>query len=360
MNVIVAEPKIMQREKYIRIHKTKSIKEQTMTLEKQDAELFYQLWFPLLDYVNKKYKICPKIKEINRSQGIVSSDAKAISNYVWSHTEVLKEYLSEAQLPEEQAQIVAGWERCKPGKYIMERHLKKGTVFISEEDQRVYMVKGLFSTWEEMMGKGPLLLDTVLIPFRDSIISDGLVISYPVYFGRGCSEAFKEIYRKAKEEHSICSSFGDDESERAPRKKKGSGKVESYVIKVALNGQCYRHIQISKYAPLGVLSEVILETFGFDDDHCHAFFMDNRYWSNGDAYYSDDMDGGSRISYRMPLHRLGLKKGDAFKYLFDFGDEWRFQCRILQELEEKTDEPKVIKAVGEAPEQYPSWDDEEL
>lgn len=94
---------------------------------------------------------------------------------------------------------------------------------------------------------------------------------YPVYFGRGCSEAFKEIYRKAKEEHSICSSFGDDESERAPRKKKGSGKVESYVIKVALNGQCYRHIQISKYAPLGVLSEVILETFGFDDDHCHAF-----------------------------------------------------------------------------------------
>lgn len=115
-----------------------------MTLEKQDAELFYQLWFPLLDYVNKKYKICPKIKEINRSQGIASSDAKVISNYVWSHTEVLKEYLSEAQLPEEQAQIVAGWERCKPGKYIMERHLKKGTVFISEEDQRVYMVKGCF------------------------------------------------------------------------------------------------------------------------------------------------------------------------------------------------------------------------
>ena len=331
-----------------------------MTLEKQDVELFYQLWFPLLDYVNKKYKICPQIKEINRSQGIASSDAKAIADYVWSHTEVLKEYLSEAQLPEEQAQIVAGWERCKPGKYIMERHLKKGTVFISEEDQRVYMVKGLVSTWEEMVGKGPLLLDTVLIPFRDSIISDGLAISYPVYFGRGCSEAFKEIYRKAKEEHTICSSFGDDESERAPRKKKGSGKVESYVIKVALNGRCYRHIQIDKHESLGLLSEAILEAFGFDDDHCHAFFMDNRYWSDGDAYYSNDMDGGSRISYRMPLRRLGLKKGDAFKYLFDFGDEWRFQCRILQELEEKTDEPKVIKAVGEAPEQYPSWDDEEL
>ena len=35
-----------------------------MTLEKQDAELFYQLWFPLLDFVNQKYirgfrRFCP-------------------------------------------------------------------------------------------------------------------------------------------------------------------------------------------------------------------------------------------------------------------------------------------------------------
>lgn len=57
----------------------------------------------------------------------------------------------------------------------MERHLKKGPVFISEEEQKVYMVKGLFSTWEEMLGKGPVLLDAVLLPFRDSIITDGLL-----------------------------------------------------------------------------------------------------------------------------------------------------------------------------------------
>lgn len=45
--------------------------------------------------------------------------------------------------------------------------------------------------------------------------------------------------------------------------------------------------------------------------------------------------------------------------LFDFGDEWRFQCLVLQELEEKTDIPAVIKAVGEPPEQYPSWEDDD-
>ena len=49
-----------------------------------------------------------------------------------------------------------------------------------------------------------------------------------------------------------------------------------------------------------------------------------------------------------------------FKYLFDFGDEWRFQCRVMRELEEKTKSFRVIKAVGDPPAQYPGWDDEEL
>lgn len=200
-----------------------------MTLEKQDAELFYQLWFPLLDFVNQKYQVCPGMGTIDRSRGVDAAEAKKVANYLWSHTEVLQEYLAQAKLPEEQAQIVAGWAQCKPGRYIMERHLKKGTVFISEDDRTVYMVKGLFSTWEEMMGKGPVLLDAVLIPFKDMIISDGLVSVYPFYFGRGYSEAFKDIYRKAKEDNTIRFSLSGGEPERRPNKEKETGVVESYV-----------------------------------------------------------------------------------------------------------------------------------
>ena len=331
-----------------------------MTLEKQDAELFYQLWFPLLDYVNEKYQVCPSVGTIDRNRGVDAADAKKVANYLWSHTEVLQEYLAQADLSEELAQIVAGWAQCKPGKYIMERHLKKGTVFISEDDQKVYMVKGLVSSWEEMLGKGPVLLDAVLLPFRDSIISDGLVVSYPVSFGRGISDAFKRIYMDAKTNGTICFSLSDSEPKSKPQKKTERIQAESYVIKVSLGRDCYRYIQIGKQKTLGALSEAILDAFEFDDDHCHAFFMDDRYWSDFAAYFSDDMDEGCRISYKMPLGRLGLKKGDKFKYLFDFGDEWRFQCRVMQELEEKTRNSRVIKSVGDSPAQYPDWDDEEL
>ena len=98
---------------------------------------------------------------------------------------------------------MAGWKRCKPGRYILERHLKKGSVFISAEDGGVYMVKGLCSTWEEMLGETPVLLDAVLIPFRDSIISDGLVVPYRIYFGKGARADFKDAYMNAKKNQTI-------------------------------------------------------------------------------------------------------------------------------------------------------------
>ena len=134
--------------------------------------------------------------------------------------------------------------------------------------------------------------------------------------------------------------------------------VESYEIKVDLRDDCYRVIRIGKQETLEDLSETILDAFDFDNDHCHAFFMDDRYWSKTNAYYSDYMEEYDSSS-DVTLWQLRLKKGEKFKYLFDFGDEWRFQCKVLRELEEKTDDPVVTQVVGKAPEQYPSWDDEE-
>lgn len=172
----------------------------TMILERKDTDLFYSLWFLLLGFVNSRYPVSPGIGAIEFGKSIDMRDAKAIADYVWEHTEVIDEYLAEADLSEEHREIVAGWKRCRPGKYILERHLKKGSVFISADDGTVYMVLGLYSTWEEMLCGRPLpvLLNAVLLPFRDKIITDGLVIPYNVDFGRGAAADFKDIYMDAK------------------------------------------------------------------------------------------------------------------------------------------------------------------
>ena len=131
----------------------------------------------------------------------------------------------------------------------------------------------------------------------------------------------------------------------------------SYVISVSAGTGCYRHIQISKSATLYKLHQAIIRAFDFDDDHAHAFFMDNHYWSEYRAFFSMKMNGDEKLTKSCKLEKLNLSKGSQFKYLFDFGDEWRFQCKVLRELEDAVDIPCVIRSVGESPEQYPDWDE---
>ena len=135
--------------------------------------------------------------------------------------------------------------------------------------------------------------------------------------------------------------------------------MRSYVISVSAGTGCYRHIQISKSATLYKLHKAIISAFDFEDDHAHAFFMDNHYWSGYAAFFSMKMHGDERLTKSYKLEKLNLVKGDQFKYVFDFGDEWRFQCKVLREVDEQLDIPRVIRSVGESPEQYPQWADED-
>jgi len=48
-------------------------------------------------------------------------------------------------------------------------------------------------------------------------------------------------------------------------------------------------------------------------------------------------------------------------YLFDYGDEWRFQIKVLRVVDEPTKTPIVLKSVGEVSqygEDEDDWDDD--
>lgn len=133
-----------------------------------------------------------------------------------------------------------------------------------------------------------------------------------------------------------------------------------YIISVSLCPGCYRHIKISGNSKLLELASKIQEAFKFDNDHLHAFFMDNRYWSSYDAYFAEETEEPTRSTGRYKLREAGLYKGMKFKYIFDFGDEWGFQCKVLRVEDGEIDEPVIIRSVGEAPQQYEEddWEDD--
>jgi len=73
---------------------------------------------------------------------------------------------------------------------------------------------------------------------------------------------------------------------------------------------------------------------------------------------------GSQPPPRLPATRvriesLNLKPKQKFLYLFDYGDEWQFEVEFSKErASEKALYPRIINSKGEAPQQYPDYEEE--
>jgi Plasmid pRiA4b ORF-3-like protein len=139
-------------------------------------------------------------------------------------------------------------------------------------------------------------------------------------------------------------------------KKEPVNKNGSYIFTVKLATGLWRKIQIDKTASLDDLHYAIIDSFDFDDEHLYAFFMDNKAWSNNCFCSPYDEEGPD--ASEVQLFELGLKPKDKFLYIYDYGDEWRFSITVFKELETIVDEPKVVQVKGEAPAQYPDYDDD--
>lgn len=171
-----------------------------MKLKPDDAALFFRLFFPLLDYVNEKYKVEPGLGRIAAPGKVDLRKAFNVAQFLWKRLPLLDEYLQVFDIPDEYRGIVLKWKRRISGTFIIERHLKKGSVFILTDDASVYMVNGIYSDWNEMLQGAslPIMVKATLIPFGNVIISDGLVSTSNVYFGRNHASEFRKIYMNAK------------------------------------------------------------------------------------------------------------------------------------------------------------------
>jgi len=74
----------------------------------------------LLDFVNQKYKLVRKLYGMTSPQGLPLNDVKQISDKLW-----------ENKMVDEDAAIVSSWKRAIQGKFIVDRHLRNGSVLIS-------------------------------------------------------------------------------------------------------------------------------------------------------------------------------------------------------------------------------------
>lgn len=125
---------------------------------------------------------------------------------------------------------------------------------------------------------------------------------------------------------------------------------------VFMNEDCIRTIEIPEGFSLYDLHEAIQEAVDFDKDHLFEFFM-ARTPRGKKIRFADEEDWEyvETSWHDIRLHEIFPLKGVKLYYLFDFGDNWLFEIRKerkVKEPEHGVEYPRVVKRIGDNPEQY--------
>lgn len=130
-----------------------------------------------------------------------------------------------------------------------------------------------------------------------------------------------------------------------------------HVFRVSLGPDLWRRIAVPGGLTLDDLAETIIGAFEFTYDHLYRFSYRNRF-GVGTHVNHPYLDEGPWTS-EVRAGDVPLQEGQSMTYLYDFGDWWKFDVTLerVDPPDRAMKAPAVLDACGEAPEQYPSWDE---
>jgi hypothetical protein len=183
-----------------------------MLLELQDAELFFKLHRSLMFFVNQRLKVVSDdIANPEEFSGLSPDVRLKVRDAFLDHLDLIQSFVDEnpAHFPKDELDIVLSWRNLVAGKFYIFRELTNYTVFLSSEKLPVtYGVLALSQPLEELVGPYlPVMVQTVLLPFKDKIVYDGLMTSYRISFGSGIRRSLNESFKEAKARHGIVTSL---------------------------------------------------------------------------------------------------------------------------------------------------------
>jgi Plasmid pRiA4b ORF-3-like protein len=118
---------------------------------------------------------------------------------------------------------------------------------------------------------------------------------------------------------------------------------------------------------LSDLAEAVVHAFGFEFDHAFGFYskLTGQDVMCSQPKYELFADMGEKTNAKSvsktPVVDAFPNVGHTMLFMFDYGDDWRFVVEVIElgHNGPKTRYPKVLKKVGQAPEQYGGWDNED-
>ena len=183
-----------------------------MLLELQYLELFFKLHRGRMFFVNQRLKVIPDNIATPEAFAALSPQVRLrVRDAFLENLDLIESFVAEnlAQFSEEELEIVRSWRHVVHGKFYVFRELAKYTVFLSTTDPTVaYGVLALSQPFEELIGPYlPVMVETVLLPFKEIIAYDGLMSSFNISFGPGIRRRLNESFKEAKGRHGIVTSL---------------------------------------------------------------------------------------------------------------------------------------------------------
>jgi hypothetical protein len=171
-------------------------------LTEDECELFFTTLYGLLSFVNDKMGVLTYQIKKTYPNPTNDKDLFKIRNKLWEHPALIDEYLASMKLPKEKVELLRSWRSYyKSGSFIVVEYLPDYAVMIGTDKAGdcLYGVKGLGrSVADSLQAKLPQMIETVLLPFRDKIIFDGIISSPPIEFGEGMLKMVQDLVNKVK------------------------------------------------------------------------------------------------------------------------------------------------------------------
>ncbi len=178
-----------------KINKAKKyVRQQNACLSKKDSNLFYEIYFGLLDFTNKMYKIKPKLKIYNHI-GLDPYELQDIVVKYWENKDKITEKFcltNPYKFNEEELSITMGFKKGIRNVFIIAKYELEYTAFMDED--KLYMVKGLNCNIDEVIpyDELPYIVMSTIIPFKNNLVYDGLIFQIPIVMG----DEFEKLVEK--------------------------------------------------------------------------------------------------------------------------------------------------------------------
>lgn len=167
------------------------IKQKNACLSKEDAKLFYKIYFGLLEFTNNKYKIRPNYKIYNK-KGINPYEINDIIDIFWKNKDIIVLEFCLAnpyKFNSEELKITSEFKKGIRDIFIIAKFYEEYTAVMNTN--RVYMIKGINDNLDNVISYKNIPKPSIMtiIPFKDVLIYDGVITDLGIKLDPGFDKA---------------------------------------------------------------------------------------------------------------------------------------------------------------------------